>query len=317
MTHQRNKTILLEVFFVGFESFTLYKVPLILFLFIIYTFTCIENFVIIFLIWRSPRLHSPMYVLIGNLLFCEIIFITNLAPSLMSNIASGRWTMDFIGCLIQINVMICVTSVEIFLLTLMSYDRYLAICQPLRYSALIHNRLCLYFVIAFWIISLIMIAVIFYLLMTLVFCAPMFMEHFVCEFTEFLSFACIMSDIKFLTIFGLVVSTILNAPFLIILVSYILIIISVLRIKSSAGRQKAFSTCGSHLIVVTIYFSIPFLASMAPGTQNDYNVMAAIYYGVPSLVNPIIYSLRNKEIHKALQTAMNDMKRYFSTKTLS
>nr|DBA23824.1 TPA: hypothetical protein GDO54_014702 [Pyxicephalus adspersus] len=314
MTNHRNRTIITEVFFLGFESLTEYKVPLFILLFFTYTFTCAENFLIILLICRSSNLHSPMYFLIGNLLFIEIIYITNLAPYLMYNIVSGRWIIDFTGCLIQINVTIGITVVEIFLLTLMSYDRYLAVCHPLRYSALIHIRLCLYFVIVFWITSLFIISTIFYFLITLVFCGPIAMEHFVCEFTTFLTFACIMSDITTLNIYSLVLSALLNAPFFIILVSYILIIISVLKIRTSVGRWKAFSTCASHLTVVTIYFGIPFFASMVPGGKTYYNLMAAIYYGVPPLINPIIYSLRNKEIHKALQTAMSDLRKYFINK---
>ncbi|XP_073472241.1 olfactory receptor 13F1-like [Aquarana catesbeiana] len=314
MTHRRNKTIVVEVFFVGFESLTEYKAPFFLLLFLFYTFTCIDNSLIILLIWKSPHLHSPMYYLIANLLFCEVIYITNLVPPLMHSTLSGRWSMDFISCLVQINVTICITGFETFLLTLMSYDRYLAICQPLRYTTLIHNRLCLYFVIAFWMVSLAISLVIFYMLLSLVFCAPVAMEHFVCEYTAFFSFACIMSDRMPLIIFGLVVSTIINAPYLLILVSYIFIVISVLKIKSSAGRKKAFSTCGSHLLVVSIYFGIPFLASMVPGGTDYYNLMAAVYYGVPPLINPLIYSLRNQEIHKALQTAMSAIKQYFSGK---
>ncbi|CAI9585530.1 unnamed protein product [Staurois parvus] len=257
-----NETIVAEVLILGFDGFNEYRIPLFLLLLVIYTLTCIENLLMISVIWKSPRLHSPMYFLISNLLFCEFVGTTGIDPSVMQNILWGRSVVPFVDCVIQMHVVIAILVFETFLLTLMSYDRYLAICQPLRYSALMHNRLCLYLIISFWLFSAMVVAVSFYFFMSLKFCAPVIIYYFFCECTAFSVKWCVISNTKPLYIFGWVITYLLNLPFAFIVLSYLLIIISILRIKTSARRQKAFSTCSSHLVVVTLYFGIPFATYM-------------------------------------------------------
>ncbi|KAM5194575.1 olfactory receptor 1D2-like [Mantella aurantiaca] len=254
-----------------------------------------------------------MYFLISNLLFCEFISTTNMSPSMLYNILSGRGVISYVGCLIQINVLMAALVFETFLLTFMSFDRYLAICLPLRYSALMHNRLCLYLIIVFWIVSLLVVATLFYYLMRLEYCGPVSIESFFCEYTTFTT-ACVTSDTGPIELTGWVISYLLNVPFMFIVLSYILIIFAILRIKSSAGRKKSFSTCSSHLLVVSIYFGIPFASYMVPMSFKVYNGTSFIYYLVLPMLNPIIYSLRNKNIHKALQTTITEVKLYCNAK---
>ncbi|XP_073468859.1 olfactory receptor 5V1-like [Aquarana catesbeiana] len=315
MTHQMNQTIFVEILILGFENLSDYKIPLFVFLLIIYTCTCIENLLIIFLVNKSPHLHSPMYYLISNLLFCELVYTTNLVPLMLHDILLGRGVISYLGCVIQLNVLGGVSDVESFLLTLMSYDRYLAICKPLRYSALIHNRLCLYLLILFWLFSFLSVAVVFYLLINLKFCGPVSIDHFHCDYTALLSMAC--SDIGVLMIYVLVISiTLTVGPFLLIILSYIFIIIAILRIKSSSGRQKAFSTCSSHLLVVTLYFGTLFSLYVMPRSSHYlqlYKGLSFVYFAVTPLLNPIIYTLRNQDIHKAMKMTISEVKQYCTT----
>nr|DBA23825.1 TPA: hypothetical protein GDO54_014703 [Pyxicephalus adspersus] len=310
MTHQKNQTLIVEVLIVGFENLTEYRIPLFLLLLIIYTFTCIENLLIIFLVCISRRLHCPMYILISNLLFCEFVYTTDLVPVILHDIVSGRGLISQLGCSVQLSVSGGVTIVETLLLTLMSYDRYLAICKPLRYSALIHNRLCLYLVTIFWLISFMFIMVTFYFVINLKFCSPLTIDHFYCDFTPFVSLAC--SDISVIVLFALVVSiTLTILPFLFIVLSYVFIMFTILRIQTSAGRRKAFSTCSSHLLVVTIYFAALFCLYVMPRNDqylNVYKGLSFTYFSVTPMINPIIYTLRNQDIHKALQVAVSKIK---------
>ncbi|XP_018427444.1 PREDICTED: olfactory receptor 6N1-like [Nanorana parkeri] len=310
MAHQKNLTLKDEILIEGFENLSDYRIPLFLLLLIIYTLTCIENILIIFLVCISPRLHCPMYILIGNLLFCEFLYTTDLVPLILQHMLLGRGVISRLGCSIQLSVSGCVTIVETLLLTLMSYDRYLAICKPLRYSVLIHNRLCFYVVTGFWVITLAFITVVFYFVINLQFCGPLTIDHFYCDFTPYVSLAC--SDIVPIVLLGLVISIALTIlPFFLIVLSYLFIIFTILRIQTSEGRQKTFSTCSSHLLVVTIYFIALFCLYVIPRSSrylDFYKGLSFTYFSVTPMVNPIIYTLRNQEIHKALEAAITKMK---------
>ncbi|XP_040215132.1 olfactory receptor 493-like [Rana temporaria] len=316
MTHQMNQTNFVEILILGFENLREYKIPLFLFLLIIYTCTCIENLLIIFLVNKSPHLHSPMYFLISNLLFCELVYTTNLVPLMLHDLLLGRGVISYLGCVIQLNVLGGVSNVKAFLLTFMSYDRYLAIFKPLRYSTLISNRLCLYVIILFWLISFLSVAVVFYLLINLKFCGPVSIDHFYCDYTTLISIAC--SDISVLMIYVLVISTTLTlGPCLLIILSYVFIIVAILRIKSSSGRQKAFSTCSSHLMAVTLYFGTLFGLYVMPRSSHYlqlYKGLSFVYFAVTPLLNPIIYTLRNRDIHKAMKMTISKVKQYCTTK---
>ncbi|CAI9585531.1 unnamed protein product [Staurois parvus] len=175
-----------------------------------------------------------------------------------------------------------------------------------------HTRLCLYLVIGFWLISSVIMAAICYFLTKVEFCGPVRINHFHCDFNTLILFAC--SDIAPLMFLTLVVSTILCAtPFVGVVVSYTFIIMAILKIKSTKGRKKAFSTCSSHLVVSAIYFAIIFTLYVVPRSNNYFQVyksMSFFYLYVIPLITPIIYTLRNQDFQKALQTTMSEMKQY-------
>ncbi|CAI9585528.1 unnamed protein product [Staurois parvus] len=313
MAHQKNQTLNAEVLIVGFENLIDYRIPLFLLLLIIYTVTCIENLLIIFLVYISPCLNCPMYILIGNLLLCEFLYTTDLVPLILHHMLSGRPTISHLGCSVQLSVSGAITIVETLLLTLMSYDRYLAICKPLRYSVLIHNRLCFYLVALIWLVSVAIISGQFYNVINLEFCGPLTIDHFYCDFTPYVSLAC--SNIMPAVVLGLTVSiTLTILPFLLIVLSYVFIIFTILRIQTSEGRKKAFSTCSSHLLVVTIYYTALFCLYGVPRSDqylNVYKGLSFTYFSVTPMINPIIYTLRNQEIHKALKAAISKMKTFY------
>ncbi|XP_068121435.1 olfactory receptor 10C1-like [Hyperolius riggenbachi] len=310
MILQKNQTSDAEILILGFEGLGNYRIPLFLLLLLLYTSASAENLLIIFLVSRSPHLHSPMYILISNLLFCEIVYTTDLVPLMLHHILAERAFIYHLGCSVQLTISGCVSIVDALLLTLMSYDRYLAVCQPLRYSALMHNRLCVCLVTVLWAITIMLNIVIFYFVIHLEFCCPLSIDHFYCDFTPLVSLAC--SDITPLISFALWVSAILTVvPFGLIVVSYTAIIVEILRIRSSTGRQKAFSTCSSHLLVVSIYFGIIIVLYVVPRSSQYlyvYKAMSFMSFAVTPMINPIIYTLRNQDIKKALQTTISEMK---------
>ncbi|XP_068121418.1 olfactory receptor 5V1-like [Hyperolius riggenbachi] len=313
MAYQKNQTTNDEILILGFEGLSNYKIPLFLLLLVLYTFTSTENFLIIFLVSKNPRLHSPMYILISNLLFCEVVYTTDLVPLMLHHILAERAVIYHLGCSLQLTISGGVTVVETLLLMLMSVDRYLAVCKPLRYSVLMHNRLCLSFVIAFWLISICTNIVMFNFVIHLQLCGNLSIDHFYCDFTPLVALAC--SDITPLVSFALATSVIATiAPFVIIVLSYAAIIVEILRIRSSTGRQKAFSTCSSHLLVVSLYFGVIIVFYVVPRSSHYlyvYKAMSFMSFGVTPMVNPIIYTLRNKDIKKALRITINEIKHQF------
>ncbi|XP_068121429.1 olfactory receptor 2A12-like [Hyperolius riggenbachi] len=310
MTLHENQTTNAEIVIIGFEGLSDYRIPLFFLLLFLYTFSSSENLLIIFLVSRSPSLHSPMYILISNLLFCELLYSTDLIPLMLHHILAERAVIYHLGCTVQLTIAGSVTIVDILLLMLMSYDRYLAVCQPLRYSVLMHNRLCACLVTVFWLITILLNIVIFYFVIRLKFCCPVLIDHFYCDFTPLVSLAC--SDVSPLVSYALWVSAMLTiVPFGLIVISYTVIIVEILRIRSSTGRQKAFSTCSSHLLVVSLGFGFAIVLYLLPRSSNYMNIykaMSFVFFAVNPVMNPIIYTLRNKDIKKALKAALSEIK---------
>ncbi|XP_018427448.1 PREDICTED: olfactory receptor 24-like [Nanorana parkeri] len=199
------------------------------------------------------------------------------------------------------------SDMESFLFVVMSYDRYLAICQLLRYSALMNTRLCLYLVIVFWFVTLAIVTTMSYFLMNMGFCGPVRIDHFHCDLTSLISLAC--SDITSFISLTLVISNVLSvSPLVAAFVSYTFIIISILKIKTSTGRKKAFSTCSSHLVVLGVHCAIVFALYVVPRNKTYFQVykgMSFSYFAVTPLINAIIYTVRNQDFHKALKATIN------------
>lgn len=270
--------------------------------FVIYFCTVIGNVMVILIIFLDTNLHKPMYFFLANLSFIEIFYTTSITPNTLKNFLSEDRTISFIGCFIQVYFFVALGSSECVLLSAMAYDRYIAICQPLLYSVHMTPIRCIQLVLLSLTIGFLNSLIHTVSLATLPFCKDRIIQHFYCDFPQILQLAC--TDAKLHELVSILVGgSVIIGSLLLTLVSYICILRAVFNIHSSQGKQKAFSTCGSHLMVVTLYFGTVILNYMLPGPVS-YNVqkkVISIMYGVMTpCINPIIYSFRNADFKKAV-----------------
>ncbi|OCT90854.1 hypothetical protein XELAEV_18019471mg [Xenopus laevis] len=273
----------------GFQNIQPVNTLLFIVIICIYILTLVVNFLLIILVVTVPALRSPMYVLLSQLFLSDILLTTNITPNLLWLLLSGGGK---IYCL---------------LLTVMSYDRYLAICNPLRYGSIMVFRLCLYMSFWCWVLSFMVSLVLVLLISHLQFCGRSVLDHYFCDLSPLLELSCSSKNVLELTDIIFTIPFILF-PFCFILFTYISIGLTILRISSTNGRHKAFSTCSSHLIVVCTYYGMLITIYLVPAKDYTFNMnkMLSLLYtvGTPFL-NPVIYSLRNKQIKVALQKCMS------------
>ncbi|XP_063158231.1 olfactory receptor 2AP1-like [Candoia aspera] len=299
----RNQTKTAGFVLLGFGEF--YKVQTILFLtfLVIYAVTVTGNTLIVALVLFDHHLHTPMYFFLGNLSFLEIFFTSNIFPRMLSGLLTGNKIMSFNSCFTQWYLFGSLEATECCLLCAMSYDRYLAICKPLHYATIMQARTCIQLVAASWINGFGTLVILLHLMLQLTFCGSNEMDHYFCDYFSLLNLSC--TDCSLIEIMGFIVAVLFTLPpFLLTLISYIYIIAAVLKIPSTTGRQKAFSTCSSHLVVVSIFYGSLMIVYMLPKKYVNRNMQkfsSLLYTALPPLANPFIYSLRNKEVKEALR----------------
>ncbi|KAG3288925.1 olfactory receptor 2H1 [Ictidomys tridecemlineatus] len=267
-----------------------------------YLLTLVGNTLIILLSVLDPRLHSPMYFFLSNLSFLDLCFTTCCVPQMLVNLW-GPKTISFLGCFIQLFIFMSLGTTECILLTVMAFDRYVAVCQPLHYATIIHPRLCLQLAAVAWVLGLTQSIVQTPPTLLLPFCPHRQIDDFLCEVPSLIRLSC--GDTTYNEI-QLVVSSffILVVPLSLVLVSYGAIARAVLRINSAQAWKRALGTCSSHLMVVTIFYSSVIAVYLQP--QNPYAQKRGKFFGLfyavgtPSL-NPLIYTLRNKEVKRAFR----------------
>ncbi|XP_059688492.1 olfactory receptor 5AP2-like [Gavia stellata] len=271
-------------------------------LLIIYTATVFGNILIVVLVMADQHLHTPMYFFLGNLSCLETCYSSTILPWLLASFLTGDKTISAPGCMAQFHFFSSFAGTECYLLAAMSYDRYLAIGQPLLYASLMTWRVSLQLAAGPWLGGLLLFAALTFLLSQLPFCGPKAIDHFFCDFSPLLELSC--SDTRVLTQVALTFGfSHVVFPFLFVLASYMCIIAAILRIPSRADRQKAFSTCFSHLTVVTVFYGTLITVYMLPRTAplRQLNKAFSFFYTILTpLVNPLIYSLRNREVREAL-----------------
>ncbi|XP_023966610.2 olfactory receptor 11A1-like [Chrysemys picta bellii] len=301
-----NKTAT-EFILLGFGDIPELQILLFLLLSVIYIVTMVGNILIVTLIVTDQHLHTPMYFFLGNLSCLETCYTCTILPRLLASLLTGDRTISVQGCLTQYYLFGLFGATECYLLAAMSYDRYLAICKPLYYGARMNGRFCVLLAAGSWINGFLPITITTSLMSQLTFCGPGKIDHFFCDFTPVIDLSC--SDTRLIEFLGVVLSGVCSLPpSLLTVTSYICIITSILRIPSTTGQQKAFSTCSSHLIVVTTFYGTLIIVYLLPKTKilRDLNKVFSIFYTVLTpLVNPLIYSLRNKEVKKALRKAVS------------
>ncbi|NXQ95644.1 O1020 protein, partial [Sagittarius serpentarius] len=297
-----NGTSPLEFLLLGMSNDPSLQTLLFILSLIIYTTTVFGNILIVVLVVADQHLHTPMYFFLGNLSSLDTCYSSTILPRLLASFLTGGKTISAHGCIAQFYFFSSFAGTECYLLAAMSYDRYLAICQPLLYASLMTWKLSLQLAAASWLGGLLLFAVLTFLLSHLKLCGPKAIDHFFCDFTPLLELSC--GDTRVLTQIALIFGFLdVVFPFLFTLASYVFIIAAILRIPSSVGRQKAFSTCSSHLTVVTIFYGTLIVVYMLPRTAplRQLNKVFSFFYTVLTpLVNPLIYSLRNREVREAL-----------------
>ncbi|XP_065421206.1 olfactory receptor 11A1-like [Chrysemys picta bellii] len=301
-----NQTFVTEFILLGFGDLPELQILLFLVFLVIYIATMAGNLLIVVLVVTDQHLHTPMYFFLGNLSCLETCYTSTILPRMLVSLLTEDRTISVEGCITQLVLFGSLVTTECYLLTMMSYDRYLAICKPLHYGALMNVRLCLQLASGSWISGFLACTIFMCLIPQLIFCGPNEIDHFFCDFTVLIQLSC--SDTSQITPV-IYIFTFLDAvsPFLLTLTSYVCIIVTILRIPSTSGRQKAFSTCSSHLIVVTIFYGTIMIVYMVPksGTLRALNKVFSVCYTVLTpLANPLIYSLRNREFKEALINAV-------------
>nr|XP_023966611.1 olfactory receptor 1020-like [Chrysemys picta bellii] len=304
-TEQGNQTSITEFILLGFGDLPELQILLFLLFLVIYIATVTGNILIMALVVADRHLHTPMYFFLGNLSCLETCYTSTILPRMLAGPLTGDRTISFNGCVTQYYLFGSLLATECLLLSVMSYDRYLAICNPLHYAARMSGRACLQLAGGSWIGGFLGNSITTLSISQLTFCGPNGIDHFFCDLIPLVKLSC--NDPHLMETLAFILSFLFSlVPFLLTLMSYISIITTILRIPSTTGRLKAFSTCSSHLIVVSIYYATLLIVYMFPTTDilNDFKkVLSVVYAVLTPLVNPLIYSLRNKEVQEALRKA--------------
>ncbi|XP_007518757.3 olfactory receptor 10AG1-like [Erinaceus europaeus] len=272
-------------------------------LLVIYISILLSNGTIFLITKVDPALHTPMYFFLGNFSFLEMCYVSATLPRMLENLWTQRRTISLVACATQMFCFLVLGGTECLLLAVMSYDRYVAICSPLHYPLLMNPRICGQMVVGCWVTGVPVLVGLTFQIFSLPFCGSNLINHFFCDIPPILKLA---SGDTFGTemIVYLVNVLFVTAPFLLILVSYGKIISTILRLSSSTSRAKAFSTCSSHLVVVTLFYGSGIITYLRPKNQDSGGtdkVLSLFYTIVTPLLNPMIYSLRNKDVIMALR----------------
>ncbi|KFO92282.1 Olfactory receptor 1020, partial [Buceros rhinoceros silvestris] len=299
----KNGTVVTEFILLGFGNGPELDSLLFLVFLSVYIATVTGNTFIVALVVADEHLHTPMYFFLGNLACLEICYSSDILPRMLLGYLGGDRRISVGGCLTQYYFFGCLAASECYLLAVMAYDRYLAVCKPLHYPSQMNGKLCLRLGAASWVSGFLSNSILTSLISRLDFCGPNEIEHFFCDSFPLIKLSCSDTHVA-----GLVTSVVAGVcslpPFLLTFSSYLYIITTVMRIPSAAGRRKAFSTCSSHLTVVILFYWSILTTYVIPhrDVQMSTNKFFSVFYTILTpLVNPLIYSLRNKEVKEALR----------------
>ncbi|KAG9463674.1 hypothetical protein GDO78_021319 [Eleutherodactylus coqui] len=281
---------------------------------VIYIFNVVGNSLTIVIIRMDYKLYKPMYFFLGSLACVDMSLTTVTLPKAMSILLSSKKTICFACCITQMYFFLSVGVTESFLLALMSYDRYNAICHSLHYNSIITNRVCVFTVLGCWISGLLSVLLPVILISRLTFCKSHDINHFFCDISPVIQLSC--STTKNLEMFIFFTAFIVTlGTFSVVVLSYVKIVISILHISTSTGKKKAFSTCFSHLISVLLYYGTLIFMYVRPKSKSnlDNDKQTSVFYSIviPTL-NPLIYTLRNREIKNSLKKLFKKKSVFFS-----
>nr|XP_033780634.1 olfactory receptor 1509-like [Geotrypetes seraphini]XP_033780674.1 olfactory receptor 1509-like [Geotrypetes seraphini] len=296
-----NETSITQFILLGLSSNSDLQTVIFVQFFVMYLLALVGNLLIIITIYVDSHLHSPMYFLLSNLSFIDLSFATVTVPKFLVSFLMQNKTISFSDCLAQIFFLHLMGAAECFHLSLMAYDRYVAICNPLRYTIIMNRQACLQLVASIWVAGFIHGLVQALPSTQLPFCGPNQIDHFFCDVLPISLLACSNTDI--IEMLALINSGLLSLIcFLVVSISYTYIISTVLKIRSSEGRKKTFSTCASHLLVVTLFFGPVLFIYMRPSVKFTGDKMVSVFYAIVTpVLNPCIYTLRNKKVKSAMK----------------
>ncbi|KAG9482383.1 hypothetical protein GDO78_011197, partial [Eleutherodactylus coqui] len=301
--YRRNQSSTVDFILLGFSGAPALQHLLFAVFLLIYVITMMGNISLVFAYKLTPTLRTPMYFFLANFSFLEICYISTTVPKMLSNILSAHKTISFSGCAIQMYCFVLLGGTECYLLAVMAYDRYNAICHPLLYGTIMNKRTCIQLVAISWIGGAINSLIHTSLMFTLSFCGDNELNHFFCDIPPVMQLACTATKINEIVLL-VACGCVIVSSFTLTIVSYTHIITTVLNIKSTSGRKKAFSTCTSHLIVVTMFYGSAIFMYFRPKSSYSMDqdrVISALYAFIAPLLNPFIYSLRNADVKAAVR----------------
>ncbi|XP_039080475.1 olfactory receptor 2V2 [Hyaena hyaena] len=273
----------------------------------VFTVALCGNFLLLFLIYVDPRLHTPMYFFLSQLSLMDLMLVCTNVPKMMVNFLTGRKSISFVGCGIQIGLFVCLVGSEGLLLGLMAYDRYVAISHPLHYPVLMNQRVCLQIVGSSWAFGIIDGVIQMMVVMTFPYCGLREVNHFFCEMLSLLKLACIDTSIFENVIYACCIFM-LFLPFSIIVASYARILRAVLHLRSAQAGKKALATCSSHLTAVSLFYGAAMFIYLRPRryrVPSHDKVVSSFYTVLTPMLNPLIYSLRNRDVMGALRKGLD------------
>ncbi|XP_050004972.1 olfactory receptor 5AC1-like [Alexandromys fortis] len=279
------------------------QVPLFLVFFLIYVITMVGNLGLIFLIWKDPHLHTPMYLFLRNLAFTDAFISSSVTPKMLMKFLNRNDMISLGECFAQFYFFCYSVTSEIFLLVAMAYDRYVAICNPLLYLVVMSKRLCTVLISMSYVIGFVNAGLNVGLLFRLTFCKSNVIDHFYCEILPLYTISCTDPSLNALVTF-IIANSVQISTSVTIVVSYARVLFAVLNMKSKSGRQKAFFTCSAHLLSVSLFYGTLLFMYVSPGSgpgKTQDKMYSLFYTVVIPLLNPFIYSLRNKEVLGALK----------------
>ncbi|KAG8596533.1 hypothetical protein GDO81_001959 [Engystomops pustulosus] len=310
-----NITNISEFTLLGFPLGFQTKVVLFIVFLSVYLLTITSNVIIICLVKCNQQLHKPMYFFLANFSFLEIWYISVTVPKMLSDFLDQGRKISMVGCFIQFYFFFFFGSTENILLVIMSFDRYIAICYPLQYFIIMTERLCRLLAVGAWITSVIAMMIVIIPVSRLSFCGSNDIDHVFCDFSPLVKLSCSgtkMSEVTFFFLAGVV----MIGCFSLIMASYVHIIMTVMATSSTTGLRSALTTCTSHFTVVFIYYGTVMFMYLRPSATISFSIdkVVSVFYAVLTpLMNPIIYSLRNKEVKKAMQRSLRDSMKSFQT----
>ncbi|XP_069889024.1 olfactory receptor 8H1-like [Dipodomys merriami] len=296
-----NKTVLLEFILMGLTDSAEMQLTLTLLFLLTYLISLLGNFGMIMIISLDHQLHTPMYFFLAHLSFIDLSFASVITPKTLVNLLTSTKSISFLGCFTQMYLCIFFASSEICLLSAMAYDRYVAICNPLQYPVIMSSRLCCALVIGTYMIGFVDCSFLVLSIPRLPFCNSNVIHHFFCDIFPILALSCRDTFANEILVYICGCSTLLLS-LIPMFWSYVSILSTILKIKSTSGKKKAFSTCASHLLGVTLFYGTTIFTYLKP--KKSYSLgkdqVASVFYTIViPMLNPLIYSLRNKEVKNA------------------